>query len=74
MTKFSENAQAVDLISYFDFFKTVVKFFSGIAAINVVNLLLEKGADVDTKDRDGITALVISYDTVVMMQRVSVSG
>jgi hypothetical protein len=51
MTKFHKNAPAVDLISYFDFFKTVVKFFSGIAAINVVNLILVKGADVDTKDR-----------------------
>ena len=51
MTKFHKNAPAVDLISYFDFFKTVIKFFSGIAAINVVNLILVKGADVDTKDR-----------------------
>jgi ankyrin repeat protein len=58
MTKFHKNAQAVDLISSIRSSQS----FSGIAAINVVNLLLEKGADVDTKDRDGITALVISYD------------
>ena len=51
MTKFHKNAQAVYTFSHFDFFKTVVKFFSGIAAINVVNLILVKGADVYTKDR-----------------------
>ena len=32
----------------------------------MVNLLLVKGADVDTKDRAGITAVVIYCDTVVI--------
>jgi len=42
------------------------KSFFGIAAINVVNLLLDNGADVDTKDRDGKAALVMYYDIVVI--------
>ena len=32
----------------------------------MVNLLLDNGADVDTKDRDGKAALVMYYDIVVI--------